>query len=161
MEITNEIKAKVLSHYLGQKVDTGGWLHKEDECDRIILYSDIDRWVGGIGFYYPNKKDCAKSKLLELPISDIKLILKPISSITDEDKEWLADLFGWKEVKNISVGAFLSELIKTEYNLYRADKTIIAIQYLQENGYDLPHYLLGGEFCCRTLQQAGLAVYEK
>lgn len=134
MEITNEIKVKVFAQYLGQK----------------IMLSDHSIWTG---FYC----EVAIIKHLEKEaIGQPKLILKPLSAITDEDKAWIANLFEWKEVVNISVGAFLVELVKSEYNLYRADKTIIAVQYIQSKGYDLPNYLLNG----KTLHEAGLAIYQ-
>ena len=139
MEITNEIKAKIFAPYFGQEYNSKS-LNKLWGVEKRIFNN------GGVLNLITNSN-------IE---SDIILILKPLSAITDGDKLWIADLFEWKEVINISVGAFLSELVKTEYNLYRADKTLIAIQYLQSKGYDLPNFLLGG----KTLQESGLAIYE-
>jgi hypothetical protein len=63
----------------------------------------------------------------------------------------------WKLIARIQSQSFCRSLISGDtYYVYSLPDILQAIQYLQPQGYDLPHYLLDGQ----TLQQAGLAVYK-
>lgn len=145
MNTTNEIKAKVFAQYLGQK-----WQWDLRGTPILKLYSsdltEIERFEFG---------------------HNVKLILKPLSAITDEDAIEAGELLGiynrnipnaigpFKEHKTVSglIIAFFCDKLKLQpSNLLIAT----AYQYLISKGYDLPHYLLGG----KTLHKAGLAIYE-
>ena len=77
METTNEIKAKVFAQYLGQR-----WMWKDGERDFIQLYlSDINYAV----FDPSNKRT-------------LVLCLKPLSEITKEDADIVANIF-FKDTK--------------------------------------------------------------
>ncbi len=146
MEIPKEIKEKVFAQYLGQR-----WRFQGDKRDHVKLYlTDINDILNN-----PEFND-----------RDIELVLKPISSITDEDalecmrilkqyghpwvryniqgivkcvKEWL--VFKWD--------------IAFKYNPSPRILNMFVYEYLKSKGYDLPHYLLDG----KTLREAGLASY--
>jgi len=131
MEITNEIKAKVFAQYLGQYVI----------CDSE----------------YHGKKELNGRSLFGLP--PCKIILKPLSAITDEDAIEVAQLImgGFEALKNGK--AFIKQIDKRESMVlhFHPLNTFQAFQFLQSKGYDLPNYLLGG----KTLNEVGLAIYEK
>jgi len=138
MEITNEIKAKVFAQYLGQKLT----LKKEGESENLIL--DAHRLHYGNEF---NK------------FGEVKLILKPLSKITDEDNVELYRLLGFKDTKGSN-----SPELRFEYygNVINGSERISFetatkfYQFIQSKGYDIPQYLLGG----KTLHESGLAIYE-
>lgn len=148
MEITNETKAKVFAQYLGNKCYRGG---------------TPDETLTGItdeGFYFADG-DLHPFK------NPIKLMLKPLSAIRDEDAIEVAKLQQeFKNQKGIKVGFHIDDKNNgcldciIEWGGYKHDywQPVYSptFQYLQNKGYDLPNYLLGG----KTLQKAGLAIYE-
>lgn len=118
MEIENDTKAKVFAQYLGQQVLWGG---TEGVLWSYNLHGASDVVLGA------------------------KLILKPLSKITDEDAQDL----GYEDAEIfIATSPWLKK--------YHGDKSFWDAQILQSKGYDLPNYLLNG----KTLQEAGLAIYE-
>lgn len=143
MEITNEIKAKVFAQYLGQYFKVG------------VFSGDL------------------KNINIETDLSNTMLVLKPLSSITDEDAIEATKHFGrapfiFERVNDsIEVGFFDRGVISIGFNGKISDAGseitrqgidyFISYQYLQSKGYDLPQYLLGG----KTLKEAGLAIYEQ
>jgi len=146
MEITNEIKARVFAQYLGQKIN----LKKEGQAENLIL--NVHRLHYGMVL---NK------------FGEVKLILKPLSSITDEDAiECLniclaEDWYSNETEKRAWVDILKTELIDGFGSVQMKIKPYFSMvwkiyQLLQSKGYDLPQYLLGG----KTLQEAGLAIYE-
>lgn len=78
--------------------------------------------------------------------------LRPITALTDEEKNELASIMGTLRVDYFSES--LHEGLTFSLNIH---KTIQAYQYLQSIGIDLPQYLLNGQ----TLKEAGLAVYDE
>lgn len=86
MELTNDIKAKVLAQYLGS------WIKLATGLDRTLIA------VGGIGdepyiklrLGEAGNKQFVHAELLQL--STAKLILKPLSAITDEDAIEVANI---------------------------------------------------------------------
>lgn len=134
MQITNEIKVKVFAQYFGQqfKSNAGSF-----NFEKIQSSGELD-------FGYT--------------INEVKLILKPISKITDEDAINIAQMCYLGDYPEITGKKIVKGLFEEFKNPYENNPTTIVKihQYLQSKGYDLPHYLLGG----KTLQEAGLAIYE-
>lgn len=90
------------------------------------------------------------SVLIGSKVGSAKLLLKPLSSITDEDAIEVAKMssvdvsrLGHEYVVNF--GKRIANSINLSWQIY---------SYLQSHGYDLPNYLLGG----KTLIEAGLAI---
>lgn len=134
MEITNEIKAKVFAQYLGQKVWYNGTGSTNSIMDGNKLYSN-----------------------------DYKLLLRPLSAITDEDAIEVANLnyvpeyFDGDNKSAANLGRYWVKQIREMRHDDTPKYVWLTFQYLQSKGYDLPHYLLGG----KTLKEAGLAIYEQ
>lgn len=138
MEITNEIKAKVFAQYYGAQII---------QHPLVITGSIIDT-INRSG--------------LEV----IKLKLKPLSAITDEDAVSLIKLFSPDATDiYLSKGViywtydFLGEPFEDTTDLSKIGELCFppcVYQFLQSRGYDLPHFHLNGQ----TLKEAGLAVYE-
>lgn len=147
MEITNEIKAKVFAQYLGQMVEVYNGDSKG--LPRKLIA------VGGIDDeeYVKLRLGSAGSGQFVhacfIRNNECKLILKPLSAITDEDAI---------EVQKI-IGFMANKKFKQFFEICNATSPETAIeiyQFLQSKGYDMPHYLLGG----KTLEEVGLAIYE-
>ena len=125
MEIRNEIKIKVFAQYFGQKLGRHGCI------DNSVL--DIAE------FDYIQRHNI---------LSEVFLILKPLSAITEEH---IKELF-----KAISYGFMQTKFIVEVLEALPYKKAIIAYQFLISKGYDLPNYLLNN----KTLQESGLAIYK-
>lgn len=148
MVITNEIKAKVFAQYLGQKCQ--GFIGDVKYGQSFILNGH------GVEQVYKDR---------------MKLILKPLSEITDDDAiefyessffpqhqrrandnkliEWGHNEQSILQIKSDAFRSVLTHVWKSDLPVYVAD-------FLRFKGYDLPNYLLGG----KTLHEAGLAIYE-
>lgn len=156
MQLSNEIKGKVFAQYFGKRAS-----HNSGK--------NIGRLV---------------SLRLDDDYSSLVLILKPLSDITDEDaiaackagyplafmgnnkiSKWKTE----RKKKFVSIttkySAFSFEFdtegcplidMYDDGGLSNVFRNEFAYQYLQSQGYDLPHYLLDG----KTLHEAGLAIYE-
>lgn len=155
MQIVSEIKVKVFAQYL---------------FSPVMIVS-----TGTKGIVEMNVLN-----LVNIGSDDFKIILKPLSKISDEDAIEIGGFFNhiseivdyWKKENsfilrygkgkevNKSVTIYfdghVSYLKDGGSSLIRGHKFLKIHQYLQGKGYDLPHYLLGG----KTLQEAGLAIYE-
>ncbi len=99
----------------------------------------------------------------ELPVwKGIKIRLKPISDLKDEHALKVSELVGGAshltpESQIIQAKRlFESPAFYVNQTNIKAFGWLQAFQFLQSKGYDLPHYLLSG----KTLQEAGLAIYE-
>ena len=157
MEITNEIKAKLFAQYLGQN------------CYRVGTPDEILLGVSTTTLSYADGDEHKIS-------APHKLILKPLSSITDEDAIDVCRLEGcWskgevnsllKDSKEVLVSSGKHFILNLELDfkgVYKGSSrtsgadAIQVYQYLQSKGYDLPNYLLGG----KTLKEVGLAIYEE
>jgi hypothetical protein len=156
MEISDEIKYKLLLQYFGCKVK----------------HTDM-----GIVHDWNTITDKTFQRFKE---KSFQLVLKPLSAITDEDaigmaKSLFPDINIW--VSNITDGIPIvvalsidGTIVRLGYNgyiecelgddsneYYLCDICILlCYQYLQSKGYDLPQYLLGG----KTLHESGLCIYE-
>ncbi|HWY09701.1 MAG TPA: hypothetical protein VN026_00175 [Bacteroidia bacterium] len=140
-EISNELKAKVFAQYLGQTFKSNGRKYKMTVTETTNTHEK--------SLFFATDNVC-------------ELILKPLSTITDEDAIEASSIIGGaSHLSKESQIAQLKELFslpsffvnQTNISGY---KWLQCIQYLQSKGYDLPHFLLGG----KTLQEAGLAIYE-
>ncbi len=148
--ISKEIKAKVIAQYLGCK--TSGIFENDFILKGIFqsAYEDDD-FIATIG----SRKNFIEQH--EVYIEDLKLLLKPISSITDEHLKDLARLNQYRVDKDS-----VKYVVSFHKDILLGTKTDISIrnpecwQYLQSVGYDIPNYHLGG----KTLEQSGLAIYE-
>lgn len=172
MNYSAEIKAKVMSQYIGQKVTTPTRTY-ENKIGKLDLEGVKSNYVDGtlneidlgmvpdfMGVLLDNEAD--KSNYKYFNPNESKLILKPLSDIIDEHAIEVGKIHRYLDCKHhtsLEVGrSFCRSLISGDtYYDYSLPNILEAIQYLQSQGYDIPHYLLNGQ----TLQQAGLAVYKK
>lgn len=160
--ITNEVKAKVFAQYLGQQV------HSEikSTCKLSgVLINDHKEWCAWLTGKTMNSND---SIGLSYAIEDCKLILTPLSSISDEDaievskmntwfnrsKDDKYEVYeNWQNKKVVSSGGGIKyEKCVIEYE----SLSLAAFQFLQSRGYDLPQWTLGG----KTLHESGLCIYK-
>lgn len=154
MEITNEIKAKIFAQYLGQEFK---WSEETDE-DYTPILSAVN--IGGSVF----SEEADDSGEGCYSINECKLILKPLSAITDEDAIEVAKLIFGKSynqekghdqlvLKKCQAEAFIKTMNDTPLT---GRESWFIYQFLQSHEYDLPQYLLGG----KTLKECDLAIYE-
>ncbi len=155
MRTLNEIKA--IASYIGGKVKVTN--------ERYIDGGYIGTVLGvcsvrGILVEHDNKGSDGDEKF-----EDCKLILKPLSEITDDDAIEVSKIhdiddagiegFFLKQGKEI-IGWILKE--NAPAPLWIPPFDILKIfQLLQSKGYDLPQYLLSG----KTLIESGLAIEQK
>lgn len=149
--ITNEIKAKVFAPYLGQKFK---WA-EDDETTFELAAINYSGLIFDIEAADDNGEGC-------FSIDECKLILKPISAISDEHAIQIFDMF-FKEHHGHKSNEFKLNISKSWLHFYLLNKDgfkpknyITGYQFLQNQGYDLPHFLLDN----KTLQQSGLAIYQ-
>lgn len=129
--ISKEIKRVVVYQYYGRK-----YKYKNE----FGSYTDT---VGG---FHTNT---------HIESDSFTLILKPLSSISDEDAHKIGMLMGCSMIgKALSWGKELTERIMIERHLCVMSYSIY--QFLQSKGYDLPNYLLGN----KTLHECNLCCYE-
>jgi hypothetical protein len=147
MEITKEIKEKVFGQYIGNLITWGEADFKGDKIHTILLNSQTINNIFNM---------------------DTKLILKPLSAITDEDMVWVYDTCNnlheqrrirpdWVKQNTPSLKDMKRQINNGHAHYkggYLSDSAVH--QYLLSKGYDLPQYLLGW----KTLHESGLAVYE-
>lgn len=135
--ITNEIKTKVFAQYLGQQFQTK--LNDDSVKNYTLDITEMFKFYNSIGF------------------DNVKLILKPLSSITDEDAIEISKMFltdGNSLQSKIEFGKGVA--YHYELGSYYTNRPIEIYQFLQSKGYDLSQYLLGN----KTLFECGLAIYE-
>jgi hypothetical protein len=124
MKITTEIKVKMFAKYLGERVVTRLGYNK-------MTVSMLNIVNGG---------GC----------DELKLILKPISQISDEDSNKIANISGFDYRIEDKQFELAGALMCDSYTFSEVHS------YLESKGYDLPQFLLGG----KTLQESRLAEYE-
>jgi hypothetical protein len=115
MELTNEIKQKLIYQYFGQK---------------YFYKNEFGTYGGIVGEYHTNEHIGNKFFVLRL---------KSLSEITNEDAIEVAKIshFDYRiEQKEFE----LSGALFSDWN-----DIPMAYQYLQSKGYDMPQYLLGGK----------------
>ena len=148
--VTNEVKAKVFAQYLGCK--TAGIFENDFILKGVFqsAYEDND-FIAAIG----SKEVFIEQH--EVYVEDLKLILKPLSSITDEDAIEVAKILkpNDEHTHNSEYGKmYVKQLF--DGVMHTAMKYFSLYQFLQSKGYDLPNYHLNG----LTLKEAGLCIYE-
>lgn len=153
MENTHEVKVKVFAQYIGQKF-------RVTEREHFIQNGTLNR-VGMNGLLGIMRND---SFFYSSHVDNCKLILKPLNLISDEDAVEVAkiwhkgernDVINLSESNRIRYINNMKEQLK--FSVEKDSWSLNVYQYLQSKGYDLPNYLLEG----KTLQEAGLAIYEK
>lgn len=129
LKITNEIKSKVLAQYYNKMYVSDGRKYRltGERIDNI---------------------QCGENG---------KLILKPLSEITEEDAIEVDKIISpqYSEVKHFHTVTRGKVWIKDILAGNQVSNIIQVYQFLQSKGYDLPNYFLGN----KTLQESGLAVY--
>jgi hypothetical protein len=151
MEITNDIKAKVFAQYSEENIEY------TKEIGRKYYFTKIDFEKG----YLSENNGCT------FDISEVKLILKPLSAMLREDAIEVAKLQQEKFGEGLKISLHIDDknygcldcLIEWDGHRHDYWQPVYSptLQYLQSKGYDLPQYLLGG----KTLHEAGLAIYEE
>lgn len=145
-KIKTEIRLKVFANYLGEKtVDRLGY--NKMTPNRLLIIEG-----GGC--------------------DELQLVLKKLSTISDEDVMEVVKIEGLVNATITRRGNGSIKVTDDSYDFFILEnykfmlhknsleipvaKEVAIYQFLQSRGYDTPHYLLGG----KTLQEAGLAVYE-
>lgn len=162
MKTTSEIISRVFAQYIGANVKvenkdylSGGYTGK------ILGVCTVQ----GLLVEHPQGSDGHE------PVKCCKLILKPLSAITDEDaievtkieisredfeyESW-ENPQGLKVIKSFPKGERGSSWYKILCIGGTTDLKLESCQYLISKGYDMTQYLLGG----KTLEKSGLAIYE-
>ena len=159
MEIKSEIKTKLLSEYIGNKISLDQSRFSEEEKDTSFTLSGVGLnafQVKETRLWY-NFETMYDGALID------KLILKPMTKLHIDDAYKVAMILGEFRGDSFSVETICKTIIEiiAGTNSLVEDvkhlKFLMACQYLQSKGYDLPHYLLDG----KNLKEAGLAIYEK
>ncbi len=137
MEISNEVKAKVFASYWGQKV-YGDLQDDNEQANYGIVDMDFD-----------NFEFCVAENM--------RLVLRSLANITDEDAIEVAKLAGYMQNRTrlASIGKSVAlNLAGKLGHEWRYVNTWAIYQYLQSKGYSLPSWYLGG----KTPIEAGIAV---
>jgi hypothetical protein len=117
MELTNEIKQKLIYQYFGQK---------------YFYKNEFGTYGGIVGEYHTNE---------HIRNEFFVLRLRQLSEITNEDAIEVAKIVQPNGKLNSEDGkAIVSDLSEFELT-----KMMLITQYLQSKGYDMPQYLLGGK----------------
>ncbi len=156
-EISNEIIAKVLSPYRGHKVKD----YYNEEIMTLTGISDDGVTITSRNMFKHNRD-----------FKEIKLILKPLQSMSDEDAIEMAKIFGGisgeiilnrpTDLKNKDIHFTVQVYTnKPKFTTYSTPKYLTdsfgykEYQWLQSKGYDTPHPLLND----KTLEESGLAIH--
>ncbi len=152
MKITDEIKAKVFAQYLGSKA-------KSEDDAIVIVYGIMLPESSPLeeNFHVLTYEDHLGHN--QEMIEDVTLLLKPLSSITDEDAIELCKMFGFVNSKIVDRNDYKIALNDDSYTVvisYKGEVTVFknqqvfneyfafhAYQFLISKGYDMPNYLLG------------------
>jgi hypothetical protein len=138
METSNEIISKVFAGYLG--------------CEMIFEKSGRITRLFGVTIGNNDISLMDSDSLKSYNYFPFKLLLTPLSAISDEDAIEVAKMLDYHDSEDFSVKVFIERGIMDNKLWKRYD----TYQYLQSRSYDLPHYLLGG----KTLHQSGLCIYQ-
>lgn len=154
--ITKDIKASVIAQYIGQMVKTTTRIAQgEGKPFRYLKgqLKEIDLGMADsfLGVLLENEK--IESNHENYNTDQCKLILKPLSEISDDDALAVQKIYDG----NITLHFETNKI--TRGKKFANDPMLCyeAYQYLISKGYDIKHRFLGG----LTLQQAGLAIYEE
>jgi len=105
------------------------------DSKKVMLNGVRGDWVSfeGIGGFYP--------------IKDFKLILTPLSQITNEHAKQVNDFEGWHlyDQSVLYNGTDPKEIVK--FKIGRFDYNFITAQFLMSLGYDIPQYHLDNKTC--------------
>ncbi len=148
MEISNETKIKVFAQYIGANCKVTNECYIDGGYIGIILGACT---VRGLLVEHPKRSDADER------IEDCQLILKSLSDIIDEDALWIRLKLENSFNEDVDIQDVINSIIDTHSCDLAGYTWLEIIQYLISKGYDLPQFLLDG----KTLQEAGLAIYEK
>lgn len=166
MNLSTKQIAQVIAPYLGQDmITTTRQTQGEGKPSKYLkgkfLEVDLGMVDSFIGVLLENETE--PSNHTNYNIHEAKLILKPLSEISDEDATEVGLMVCTDESKSYHnhIGMSFVKLLSVKYDekylgSYFPFDIIDACQYLISKGYDLPHHLLNG----KTLHEAGLATYE-
>ena len=91
-------------------------------------------------------------------IADCKLVLKPLSEITDEDAVSVAKIV-YPNIETDELTTTQAEvgrdILQSGFSEINFSRACLVAQFLQWSGYDLPQQLLGG----KTIHESGFAIY--
>lgn len=148
MEITNKIKQTIFAQYVNsckiemnkfgsdEDVPTGEKSREIEDFDNIILSILMDE--DAFETYEP------------------KLVLKPKSTSENQMAFDEEDYLSFKKIESIT-GELLKDAVgKDDFISKMTISSFLSYQYCVSRGIDLPQYFLDG----KTLQEAGLAIYE-
>ncbi len=160
-ELNNEIKAKVFAGYLGQMVvtRTRGYIGEKRTSTFLQgTLKEVDLGMGSdcLGVHLENESDICNYINYE-PGAECRLILKPLAAITTNHIFEVMRMYGslWIDGATLTLHSPITKLKQAVPQIKHFPAHIH--QYLQYEGYDLPHFLLEN----KTLQQADLAIYEE
>lgn len=173
MNLSTKQLAQVISPYIGQDMITTTRAYEgEGKPSKYLkgkfLEIDLGMVDSFIGVLLENETE--PSNHTNYNINEVKLILKPLTKITDEDllglipedKKWNNGKI-WKIQTVCYYTAFDEKGNKVGEDMWILNpsrpetiKNPLHYQYLQSKGYDLPNYFLRG----KTLKESGLATYE-
>lgn len=154
----DEIKTKLFSEYMGCKISLDKSRFSEEEKDTFFTLSGVGLntfQVKETRLWY-NFETMYDGALID------KLVLKPMTKLHIDDAYKVAMILGEYRGDSFSVETICKTIIEIIAGTHflaedvKHLKFLMACQYLQSKGYDLPHYLLEG----KNLKEAGLAIYE-
>lgn len=139
MEITDDIRAKVMMQYIGQKIKL------PDGSINVLtgVHKHNDKWwfsFGGNAEHY-------------LKIQYCKVILKTQSKSMAFDEE---DYMSFKKIEAITGELLKNATNKADFTEKMIFSSFLSYQYSVSRGIDVPQYFLDG----KTLEEVGLAIYE-
>lgn len=149
-EISNETKAKAMLPYMGQPVKM-----VEDGKLGYLESIGLNKYLTTATIYFDDTND---DWMVYNSMDEFKLILSPLSAITDEDAIELSKIL---EESNDNIedliyfGKYWVKRVEKNESI-NANTCIAIYQFLQSRGYDLPNHYLNEE----TLFKAGLCVYK-
>lgn len=166
MEITNEVKAKVMAQYLGHWCQTktrqtqGAGLPSK-YLKGVLKEIDLGMSNSFMGILLENETDI--NNHINYNTDQCKLILKPLSQMSNEHNIEIGKLAHYGDVQPsnkewllLGKRAITELFINNVHAGYSMRTNFFIHQYLIAKGYDLPNYLLNR----KTLHEAGLAIYE-
>lgn len=143
MELTTEQKARVFAQYIGQPVQ----LISSGEKENVIGFWNTNELMLSGGF---------------TPIADVRIILKSLSAITDEDAIEVAKLWAiWADCADDLRGFVIDRVkwVMFSGNKPQGDMPWIVREYLIQKGYALPLFI-APDHPCNGMDaiQLGLAI---
>lgn len=142
MELSNEEKAKIFALYLGcDCIDNGAGIKR-----KLVAIGGIDNG----GFCYGKLKN--KAHTFASFVSDFKLLLKPLSSITEEDALEVGEMKGDPYIKHRPNKKHLIDYIRKNIDEWQ-EHSVKIYEYLKQRYYAVTLYPYG-----KNAFEMGLAI---